>query len=277
MSEATEIITMAKLRKYNETLYTNLNKLFVRKGSGGSGDAALSEAITANTASGAIDVNETVAKDTTFTAFVKQLLVAEIKPEITFTATNSGLVKKGSTVTTALTLKLDDAGTGTFVSIVFKEGSTVLDTQSYVEGTNTYSYTPSGSITDTTTFTAVVNYTDSGGSAGTVTKEKKFTFVDPVYYGAVSAAPATESEVLAVGSATAADKKGRTATYNLANQRSCYCYPASLGTLTSIKDANNFEYINSYTLTTVTVGTVAYNVYTLNDPVTATGFKQIFA
>ena len=71
--------------------------------------------------------------------------------------------------------------------------------------------------------------------------------------------------------------KAQTATFTLSNQRSCYCYPASFGALTSIKDGNNFEYINSYTKTTVSVDGVDYNVYTLTDPVTASGFKQIYA
>ena len=71
--------------------------------------------------------------------------------------------------------------------------------------------------------------------------------------------------------------KALTATFNLADQRSCYAYPASFGGLSSIKDANNFEYLGSYTRTAVTVDGTAYDVYTLTDPVTASGFKQIYS
>ena len=53
-------------------------------------------------------------------------------------------------------------------------------------------------------------------------------------------------------------------------------YPQSFGTLTSIKDANNFDYINSYTRSTLSYNGVDYYVYILTDPVTITGFKQIF-
>ena len=53
-------------------------------------------------------------------------------------------------------------------------------------------------------------------------------------------------------------------------------YPSYLGVLTSIKDSNNFDYINSYTLTKMTYNDVEYNIYILTDPVTITGFKQIF-
>lgn len=244
---------------------------------GSGGDAVLTEAVKANIAAGAIAVNTTIPKDTTFTQFVKKLLVAEIAPTITFTATNSGLIKNGESVTTVLKAVLGSAGTGTFVSVEFLEGSTVIDTQPYVTGTNTYTFAPSNTITTTTTFKARLNYKDSSEAAKTLTKEVKFTFVDPIYHGAVSAAPTTEAEVLAVGNETAADKFGRTITYNLANQKSCYCYPASLGSVSSIKDANNFEYIGSYDKTTVTANSVSYFVYTLKDPVTITGFKQTFA
>ena len=273
---------------FDSTKFTNI--------SGGGGDDKLTEAVTANTAAGAIAVNDVVAKDTTFTEFVKQLLISEIAPTTTFTATNSGLIKIGDSKNTVLKLVINNNGTGTPQSIVFMNGSTTLDTQTYVAGTNTYTYTPTDVIesatTDTITFKAVLNYKKSDNSNATLTKEQKFTFVDPGYSGAVTSAPASSADVLAVGGETAsgANSKGRTVTYTLSNQKSCYCYPTSLGALTSIKDANNFEYISSYdratvsvtrNITTTTGGattrTASYYVYTLKDPVTITGFKQIFA
>jgi len=265
-------------------------------GGGSGGDAKITEDIIANTAAGAIEVNDKVLKDTTFTQFVRQLLIAEIAPTVTFTAQNSGLIKIGDSKTTVLKLVINSNGTGTPQSIVFMNGTTILDTQTYVTGTNTYTYTPTDIIesatTATITFKAVLNYKKADNTNATLTKEQKFTFVDPVYSGAVTIAPSSSSDVLAVGSETAsgANSKGRTITYTLSNQKSCYCYPTSLGALTSIKDANNFEYINSYDIATVSVTrnitttaggattrTANYYVYTLKDPVTITGFKQIFA
>ena len=46
--------------------------------------------------------------------------------------------------------------------------------------------------------------------------------------------------------------------------------------LTSIKDANNFDYINSYSKTTSTVDGIEYFIYILIDPVTISDFKQEF-
>ena len=72
--------------------------------------------------------------------------------------------------------------------------------------------------------------------------------------------------------------KGLTETFNPNDQIIVYAYPASLGDLTSIKDQNNFEYLtNSYGKVTMTINGETYNVYTMNDPVTATGLKQVFA
>ena len=49
----------------------------------------------------------------------------------------------------------------------------------------------------------------------------------------------------------------------------CYAYPKSFGALTSIKDANNVDYINSYTRTEVTLtengNSVVYYCYLLKD------------
>ena len=45
----------------------------------------------------------------------------------------------------------------------------------------------------------------------------------------------------------------------------------------SLKDANNFDYINSYTKLTVMYQEVEYLVYVLTDPVTIKGFSQSFS
>lgn len=71
--------------------------------------------------------------------------------------------------------------------------------------------------------------------------------------------------------------KNYTSTINLVDERTCFIYPKSFGKLTTIKDANNFEYINSYTLTERSIEGVDYYIYVLTDPVTITNFKQSFS
>jgi hypothetical protein len=64
----------------------------------------------------------------------------------------------------------------------------------------------------------------------------------------------------------------------MTNQRVVYMYPKSFGNLTSIKDVNNFDYINSYTLLTITFEEIVYNVYVLTDITSMeVGFKQVFS
>lgn len=242
---------------------------------GGGGDASLETDVTANLAVGAIASGTTLAQGTTFTEFAQKLLITEIAPTTTFTASGSGVKEVGTSVTPTLTLTISSAGTGTPVSIKFYDGSTLLDTQSYVSGTNTYTYTMSA-VTTNTTVKGVLEYKKSDNTNATVEKSATYTFVMASYYGAVTTAPTDKAGIIAL-TKNVKNTKAQTATFTLSNQRSCYCYPASFGNLTSIKDANNFEYLSSYTKTNVTVDDVSYNVYTLTDPVTASGFKQVYA
>ena len=254
---------------------TEVDENGVIKVIGGGGDSTITEDITANIEVGGITSGTTIAEGTTLTELAKKMFVKETAPTTTFTASGSGVKEVGTSVTPTLTLTITGKGTGTPVSIAFYDGSTLLDTQTYVDGTNTYTFTMDP-VTTTKTVKGVLNYKKSDGTNGTVEKSASYTFVMASYYGAVTTAPTDKAGIIAL-TKNVKTTKAQTATFNLNNQRSCYCYPASFGNLTSIKDANNFEYLSSYTKTNVTVDDVSYNVYTLTDPVTASGFKQVYA
>lgn len=247
-----------------------------KPGSSGGGDSSLTSDVTSNLVVGAIPSGTTLEEGTTFTEFVQKLLVSEIAPTITFSASGSGTKEVGTSVTPTLTLNITGKGTGTPIAIKFYSGSTLLESQDYIDGTNSYAFTMSSAITTTTTVKGVLEYKKSDNSNATVEKTATYTFVMASYYGAVSVAPTDKAGIIAL-TKNVKTGKGQTATFNLNNQRSCYAYPASMGNLTSIKDANNFEYLASYIKTTVAVDGVDYNVYTLTDSVTATGFKQVYA
>lgn len=238
-------------------------------------DAAITEDIATNVEVGGIPSGSTITKNTTLTELAKRMFLKETAPTITFTASGSGVKEVGTSVTPTLTLNITDKGTATPVEIEFYSGSTLLDTQEYVAGTNSYTYTMSA-ITTTTTVKGVLKYKKSDDTNASIDKTASYTFVMASYYGAVTTAPTDKAGIVAL-TKNVKNTKAQTATFNLSNQRSCYCYPASFGNLTSIKDANNFEYISSYTKTTVAVDGTNYNVYTLTDPVTASGFKQVYA
>lgn len=115
---------------------------------------------------------------------------------------------------------------------------------------------------------------------------KTIKVVDPSYTGILE--PNDGTDTVAIGNAIYAGKIKQTSSLlssrsytwsgiSLNNQRSCFVYPAAFGKLSNIRDANNFEYINSYTQTDVVINSVQYYAYTLTDPVTITGFKQTFS
>ena len=275
------------LVKYNAGANSNIYKFTYNEVNGtikqeavkiSGGDSKLIRNVKANVSAGAISSGDTVLKDTTFTEFVEKLLIKEVAPAISFTSSQSGVLEVGTTVTNpTLRLQINSLGTGTPTNINFYVGSTLVDTQPYVPGTNVYTYSYVGTITSTSSTKVTLDYNKSDNTPATLTATKSYIFVYASYYGPISMATPTDTDVKAL---TKNVKNTKAFTYNniaLNDERICYAYPVSFGNLTSIKDANNFEYISSYTKYTMTIDSVSYNVYVLTDPITATGFKQIYS
>lgn len=122
-------------------------------------------------------------------------------------------------------------------------------------------------------------YTFTGSYDGlTTTASKTITVNDLSYYGAVGEGWLPNPAGLSSFTSTLQSGKGFTwNNINLNYQKMVYAYPQYFGALTSIKDANNFEYINSYTRYSVTLGSVDYYVYVLNNPTTITDAKQTYS
>lgn len=235
-------------------------------------DAVLEEDIQANIAIGAAPANFKYPQGMTFTEFVKKIALKDILAAVNFVVTGAGLHKKGTTVNgSTLTATLTDLGNVAINKIKFYKGNTVIDDQNYINGTTIYSNSQTGSITDNTTFAVIIEQ-DKGY---TVRKEASIKFVNPTYIGAVNSLTPTAIEITAFTENLKEQFKG-TYTITMNDQRTCFAYPASMGNVTSIKDKNNFEYINSFTKTTDTINGELYNVYVLTDPVTATNFTWIF-
>ncbi len=275
------------LVKYNAGANSNIYKFTYNEVNGtikqeavkiSGGDSKLIRNVKANVSAGAISSGDTVLKDTTFTEFVEKLLIKEVAPAISFTSSQSGVLEVGTTVTNpTLRLQINSLGTGTPTNINFYVGSTLVNTQPYVPGTNVYTYSYVGTITSTSSTKVTLDYNKSDNTPATLTATKSYIFVYASYYGAISMATPTDTDVKAL---TKNIKNTKAFTYSniaLNDERICYAYPVSFGNLTSIKDANNFEYIGSYTKYAMTIDSVSYNVYVLTDPITATGFKQIYS
>lgn len=71
--------------------------------------------------------------------------------------------------------------------------------------------------------------------------------------------------------------KRYTGTVAMDYQKTLYAYPKSYGELESIKDANGFEYLLSYTKEEISMNGEDYYVYILTDAATIPMFKQIYS
>ena len=120
-------------------------------------------------------------------------------------------------------------------------------------------------------------YPDGMIKAGTISAGITIKGRASAYYGVIED---KEFDISDIDNLSATKTTSRTFkyTYDLNNQKSVYMYPESYGKIASIKDANNFEYKNSYTLYNITYDDVKYNVYVLTDAVTVEdGFLQSFS
>lgn len=127
-------------------------------------------------------------------------------------------------------------------------------------------------VTANTDYNIIVEY--NGLTASDI---KKVEFVNPSYFGVLNVdTDITESNIKTLTEIIKKTKSYSSSTVTLNNQKSCYAYPKAFGNLTSIKDLNNFEYLNSYNLSELTINNETYNIYILKDAVSISGFKQTF-
>ncbi len=167
---------------------------------------------------------------------------------------------------------------------VTREGKSVLaDSTVYWDAP-----APAGTVPSTQkTKTVAVSPTAPGVTAfrmhaeyNGMSKEKtvNVTAVYPTYFGKLAAGAAvTESAVKGMEKLVNPSRSFQQMGISLANQRICLAYPKSFGALASVKDGNNFETLTAYTRAELTMDGVAYYVYAMTEPVTATGVKQIYS
>ena len=184
-------------------------------------------------------------------------------PDITSFTANKTVYESGTTVSSiTFTIKVTKKS-NPIASITLYNGATVINTFSNVTNGGTFTYNYTSNITTNSTFKVIA-------SDGTNSSDKTLavTFVNPMYVGIASG---TLTKLV--------QAKGTGYTYSnitCTNDKVVFKYPASYGNLTSIKDANNFEYLNAFTKTTEVISGVDYNVYTSNSA-TLTDFKYIFS
>lgn len=207
------------------------------------------------------------------------------KPTLSISFNTSTLEhNKATSVTITPNFKQNDAGSVSKY-VLYKNGAEIFNNTTVSAYTDSATINHNGSISYSATATygdgAIKNtllgipYPNTSIKAGSVSASGTIKAYALSYYGVISSSTITENDISSLSSRLSSSKS-YTYTVSLSEQRIIYMYPQSFGTLTSIKDANNFDYINSYTRSTLSYNGVDYYVYILTDPVTITGFKQIF-
>lgn len=160
-------------------------------------NAKLLEAITSNVEVGGAPAGTVFNKDMEFTEVMKKILRKVINPVIAFAASNSGVHEIGTSVGSSflklIISNLNDV-TVPINTIEFKKNGTVIDTQDFVDGTDTYSFTVSDPITENTTFSATLTYDENK----TLNKSQEFKFVKASYAGSVDTLTPTDAEIIAL-------------------------------------------------------------------------------
>lgn len=180
--------------------------------------------------------------------------------------------KKESAVTITPTFTQNDAGP--VKKVVIKKDDVVVHESVYIQ-----SYEDSISLNhlETAVYSVTVEYEAGSIKAGSITKTLTIQGLANSYYGVIGNKQFNELDINSFTTITNATKEF-TIVYNLDDQKSVYMYPKSFGDLSSIKDINNFDYINSYELFVIDFDEITYNVYVLAEATSMeVGFKQIFS
>lgn len=173
-----------------------------------------------------------------------------IKPSInSFTASaNGGVFEVGTTITAPITFNWEYNKNITTQSLT---NCTLTD-----ETVRTVTY--DSDITTDKTFTL----TASDGE-NTVSKSIGYKFVTPYYVGVSTTDVLTETEIIAL-TKKVETKGNKTVNYTTSQSYMVFAYPKSYGAISSVVDKNGFNVTDSFTQSTITVGTVEYYVYCSN-------------
>lgn len=210
---------------------------------------------------------------------LKDMLSVDVPATVTLVGSpvSTTLNEKGATTIADVALTATvTVGTATFAddaNVIFKKAGVAISTQAFSKDTLTYTYTDTGAnIDDTTEYTVELEYT-LADETKTATDKITYDFALPMFYG-VSATD-TVSDVTTL-TKIVSDKASQAITYT-ANNAYCVFACPDTKSVTSLKDVNGFENIDSWSSTTasVTIGSdaVVYKVYVSNTPVTCTNFS----
>lgn len=285
-----DLISVGRLNKIEEALYavsddeaekaqiqkntTDIADLFERVDSG-TGGGGMTEEERRQLEKNTSDISTILNIVDTPPTYTRPTLSININPNMIQHNTSTSITIRstfnandaGNVVNYTLTRNGESIYTGTTVAQYVDTISTSHNTTVSYSATVEYS---DGIIKDTL---LGIPYPDTSIKAGSITSSGNVRAYALSYYGVVNTTTVTDISGL---SSRLSSNKSYTYTASLTEQRIAYIYPKTFGELTSIKDANNFDYINSYTRSTSIFNGVEYYIYILTDPVTINNFKQIF-
>lgn len=285
-----DLISVGRLNKIEEALYavsddeaekaqiqkntTDIADLFERVDSG-TGGGGMTEEERRQLEKNTSDISTILNIVDTPPTYTRPTLSININPNMIQHNTSTSITIRstfnandaGNVVNYTLTRNGESIYTGTTVAQYVDTISTSHNTTVSYSATVEYS---DGIIKDTL---LGIPYPDTSIKAGSITSSGNVRAYALSYYGVINTSTITDISGL---SSRLSSNKSYTYTASLTEQRIAYIYPKTFGELTSIKDANNFDYINSYTRSTSIFNGVEYYIYILTDPVTINNFKQIF-
>lgn len=244
-------VTLGKWREYSAT-----------------GSGSTTKEIIPNNPIGSIIKGTPIPQNTSLETIITNMLVKYIPATVVMSISPvKTLYKVGESVST-----LDITATVTKESesisyIKYYVGASEVDNKTETTDTGlsdggSYTYQYTTPITTDSTIKVKVNDGKSN-----VEKTIDIKFVNPVLVG--STTDCTTELVQEQGNITYDN-------FNIDNDQIVIKYDSSWGELTSIIDKNQFEYIQDFTKTTEAIGSVTYNVYTLNDPITLDNYSMTF-
>lgn len=191
--------------------------------------------------------------------------VAPSSVGLTLGGVNGGTFEMGSSQSvTGATVRWTRGSQNVTKAEVLKGGS-VVGTADVSSDSGSVSVTVTEEITANTSFTARVTDATKQTTGGNVA----FTFVYPMYWGVIASGTPVDATSVAGLTKVVQGKGNKSYTYTTTGvQQVVFAYPASYGDLNSILDPSNFECLDTFTKSNVTITGLdstpqQYNVYTV--------------
>lgn len=190
-------------------------------------------------------------------------LMDKIFPFRVTVSIDKALAQKGTTATANITVKAYQGDDITQVDAIIINGD---------EHHGNIPYTTQVTATTNTTYNVRVEKENKSAS-GSVS----IRFVALSYSGVVASNFVVNATNVKALTSSLQGGRNRTLTFNLNNQKTCIAYPKEFGAATGIKDANGFDYLDSYTRSELNVNGELYYVYLLTNAATITDMKQMIS